>query len=42
MAYGVFAEFYDGLTANVDYKAKADYLCEIFICYIDGIMNNIL
>lgn len=30
MAYGVFAEFYDGLTLNVDYKAKADYLCEIF------------
>lgn len=30
MAYGVFAEFYDGLTDNVDYCAKADYLCEIF------------
>lgn len=30
MAYGVFAEFYDGLTKNVDYTAKADYLCEIF------------
>lgn len=30
MAYGVFAEFYDGLTENVDYTAKADYLCEVF------------
>lgn len=30
MAYGVFAEFYDELTLNVDYKAKANYLCEIF------------
>ncbi len=30
MAYGVFAEFYDGLTRNVDYKEKADFLCEIF------------
>lgn len=30
MAYGVFAEFYDGLTQNVDYCAKADYLCGIF------------
>lgn len=30
MAYGVFAEFYDGLTRNVDYKAKADYICDIF------------
>lgn len=30
MSYGVFAEFYDGLTRNVDYKAKADYICEIF------------
>lgn len=30
MAYGVFAQFYDGLTLNVDYKAKADYLCELF------------
>ncbi len=29
MAYGVFAEFYDGLTRDVDYGAKADYLCEI-------------
>lgn len=30
MAYGVFAEFYDELTQNVDYGAKADYLCKIF------------
>lgn len=30
MAYGVFAEFYDSLTRNVDYKAKADHICEIF------------
>ena len=30
MSYGVFAEFYDGLTRNVDYSAKADYLCDIF------------
>ncbi len=30
MSYGVFAEFYDGLTRNVDYKAKADYLCRLF------------
>lgn len=30
MAYGIFAEFYDALTLNVDYKAKADYLCELF------------
>ncbi len=29
MAYGVFAEFYDELTQNVNYKAKADYFCEI-------------
>ncbi len=30
MSYDVFAEFYDGLTRNVDYKAKADYICDIF------------
>ena len=30
MSYGVFAGFYDGLTRNVDYAEKADYLCEIF------------
>ena len=30
MSYGVFAEFYDGLTRNVDYQVKADYICEIF------------
>lgn len=30
MAYGIFAEFYDNLTENVDYSAKADYLCAIF------------
>ena len=30
MAYGVFAEFYDALTENVDYRKKADYLCEMF------------
>ncbi len=30
MSYGVFAEFYDNLTQNVDYKAKADYLCSLF------------
>ena len=29
MSYGVFAQFYDGLTRNVDYSAKADYLCEL-------------
>jgi len=33
MSYGIFAEFYDGLTRNVDYLAKADYLCEIFKRY---------
>lgn len=30
MAYGVFAEFYDSLTKNVDYQAKADYITDIF------------
>lgn len=30
MSYDVFAEFYDGLTRNVDYKAKSDYICDIF------------
>lgn len=30
MAYGVFAEFYDGLTRNVDYREKADFICKIF------------
>lgn len=33
MAYGVFAEFYDRLTGNVNYKERADYLlklCEKF------------
>ena len=30
MSYDVFAEFYYGLTRNVDYKAKADYICDIF------------
>ena len=30
MAYGVFAEFYDELTQNIDYSDKADYLCRIF------------
>ena len=30
MSYGVFARFYDDLTLNVDYKAKADYLCDLF------------
>ena len=30
MSYGVFAQFYDNLTQNVDYKTKADYLCSLF------------
>lgn len=30
MAYGVFAEFYDGLTRNVNYDKKADFICGIF------------
>ncbi|MBQ1389007.1 MAG: class I SAM-dependent methyltransferase [Clostridia bacterium] len=30
MAYGIFADHYDALTSNVDYKSKADYICEIF------------
>ena len=30
MAYSVFAEFYDGLTANVSYSEMADYILEIF------------
>ena len=30
MSYGVFAEFYDGLTRNVNYKEKADFIFEIF------------
>ncbi len=29
MAYGVFAEFYDDLMRDVDYAAKADYICRI-------------
>ena len=29
MAYGVFAEFYDGLTSNIDYVKKADHICDI-------------
>ena len=33
MAYGVFAEFYDGLTQNVDYCQKADFLVELFKKY---------
>ncbi len=28
--YNVFAEFYDGLTQNVDYSQKADYILKIF------------
>lgn len=30
MAYGIFAEFYDGLTQDVDYAEKAEYLLELF------------
>ncbi len=30
MAYGVFADYYDSLTENVNYTRKADYICEIF------------
>ncbi len=28
-AYGTFAQYYDGLTQNVEYARRADYLCEI-------------
>ena len=30
MSYDVFADFYDNLTQNVDYRAKANYLCKLF------------
>ncbi len=33
MSYGVFAEFYDGLTRNVDYKEKADHILKIMELY---------
>lgn len=33
MSYGVFAEFYDGLTRNVDYAKMAADLCAIFEKY---------
>lgn len=29
-SYGGFARFYDGLTANVEYEARADYILEVF------------
>lgn len=32
-SYGVFAEYYDVLTQNVDYAGYADYLCEILQRY---------
>ncbi len=33
MEYGVFSEFYDSLTGNVDYENSADYLCRVFEKY---------
>ena len=30
MAYGVFADYYDALTKNVNYAKKADYICALF------------
>lgn len=29
-SYDVFADFYDSLTLNVDYKARADYIMKVF------------
>lgn len=28
--YGIFAQFYDGLTENVDYKVRSDYISDFF------------
>ena len=33
MSYGVFAEFSDGLTRNVDYNEKADHILKIMELY---------
>lgn len=32
-AYGVFAEFYDSFTENVDYEKRADYILSLFEAY---------
>ena len=29
MSYSTFAFYYDALTGNVDYRARADYLCRL-------------
>jgi hypothetical protein len=33
MQYGVFSNFYDNLTENVDYENSTDYLCRVFEKY---------
>ena len=33
MSYSYFADYYDGLTENVDYRQKADYLLRLFERY---------
>ena len=39
MSYNSFASVYDELTKNVDYKARAEYICEILKKYILKIMK---
>lgn len=38
--YGVFAKYYDLLMSDVDYKSRADYICEIFRRH--GITSNLI
>jgi ubiquinone/menaquinone biosynthesis C-methylase UbiE len=33
MQYGIFSNFYDNLTENVDYENSTDYLCRVFEKY---------
>lgn len=39
-SYGVFAEYYDLLMSDVDYKSRAGYICEIFKKH--GIASNLI
>ena len=43
MSYNSFAYYYDELTKNVDYKGRAEYICEILKKYNikDGLLLDL-
>lgn len=42
MSYGIFAFYYDRLTENIDYKARAEYFNQIIRQYITVTPQTIL